>query len=154
MTEMNAYAQQQYPDRMTGMMHVDEAMAGSDAELAKVDHAFDALKLHGLYFNVESLSRHGFPWPLDAEQMEPVWDKLARLGIVLCLELSSAPTYDAKGYLGHIAALRQILERHRDLKVHLAMSPPVGFFAKKGGYAFPEELAAVYRHDKLRLEIM
>jgi predicted TIM-barrel fold metal-dependent hydrolase len=154
MTVMNAAAQQQYPDRMTGMMHVDEARAGSDAELAKVDHAYEALKLRGLYFNVESMARHGFPWPLDAPEMASFWDKLARRGIVLCLELSPAPSYDAAGYLGHIAALRRILDRHRDLKVHLAMSPPVGFFAKSGRYEFPEDLDAVYRHDRLRLEVM
>ena len=53
MTEMNAFAQQQYPGRMTGMMHVDEAIAGTEAELAKVDHAFHVLKLGSLYFNVE-----------------------------------------------------------------------------------------------------
>ena len=29
---------------MTGLMHVDEAMAGTEAELAKVDHAFDVLE--------------------------------------------------------------------------------------------------------------
>ncbi len=47
MTEVNAFAQQQYPGRMTGLMHVDEARAGTEAELAKVDHAFHALKLGG-----------------------------------------------------------------------------------------------------------
>ncbi len=80
MTEMNAFAHQQYPARMTGLMHVDEAMAGTEAELAKVEHAFEVLKLRGLYFNVDSMSRHGFPWPLDAKEMAPFWDKLARLG--------------------------------------------------------------------------
>ena len=130
MTEMNAFAQQQYPGRMTGMMHVDEAKAGTEAELAKVDHAFHVLKLGSLYFNVDSLSRHGFPWPLDAKEMAPFWAKLAELGIVLCLELSSGPTYDKAGYMGHIVALGRILARHRDLRVHLAMSPPVAFFAK------------------------
>ncbi len=154
MTVMNASAQQQYPDRMTGLMHVDEAVAGSEGELAKVDHAFDVLQLRSLYFNVESMARHGFPWPLDAPQMAPFWDKLARRGIVLCLELSSAPSYDAAGYLDHIAALRRILAQYRDLKVHLAMSPPVGFFAKNGRYEFPDDLAAVYRHDRLMLEVM
>ncbi len=148
MTEMNAFAQQQYPGRMTGMMHVDEAMAGTAPELAKVDHAFHGLKLRSLYFNVDSLSRHGFPWPLDAPEMAPFWDKLARLGIVLCLELSSGPTYDKAGYMGHIVALEQILARHRDLRVHLAMSPPVAFFARNpityGGvwdYPYPEAQA-------------
>ena len=154
MTEMNAYAQQQYPGRMTGLMHVDEAMAGSDAELAKVDHAVDVLRLGGLYFNVDSMSRHGFPWPLDAPQMAPFWDKLARRGIVLCLELSSGPTYDEAGYMGHIAALGNIVARHRDLRLHLAMSPPVGFFARAGRYEFPDALTALYRHDRLALEVM
>ena len=107
MTEMNASSpSSSIPARMTGLMHVDEAMAGTEPELAKVDHAFDVLKLRGLYFNVDSMSRHGFPWPLDAPQMAPFWDKLERRGIVLCLELSSGPSYDEAGYMGHIAALR------------------------------------------------
>jgi predicted TIM-barrel fold metal-dependent hydrolase len=154
MTEMNAFAQRQYPDRMTGLMHVDEAMAGSDAELAKVDRAFDVLQLRGLYFNVDSMSRHGFPWPLDAPQMAPFWDKLARRGIVLCLEMSSGPTYDTAGYMGHVAALGNIVARHRDLRLHLAMSPPAGFFARNGRYEFPDALKALYRHDRLALEVM
>src|SRR5204862_814526 len=82
-------AERQYPGRMTGLMNVDEAMAGQPEQLTAIDYAFEVLKLRGLYFGVDALSRHGFPWPLDAPQMEPFWDKLARLGIVLCLELSS-----------------------------------------------------------------
>ena len=73
---------------------------------------------------------------------------------MLCLELSSGPTYDKAGYMGHIVALGRILARHRDLRVHLAMSPPVAFFAKNGRYEFPEELLAVYRHEPLVLEVM
>ena len=36
MTEMNAFAGRQYPARMTGLMHVDEAMAGRPEQLAEV----------------------------------------------------------------------------------------------------------------------
>lgn len=56
--------------------------------------------------------------------------------------------------MAHIVALGRILARHRDLRVHLAMSPPVAFFAQDGRYAFPEELLAVYRHEPLVLEVM
>ena len=154
MTEMNAFAERQYPERMTGLMHVDEAIAGQPGPLAEIDHAFEGLKLRGLYFSVDSLSRHGFPWPLDAPQMEPFWDKLARLGIVLCLELSSGPSYDKAGYMAHISAFGRVLGRHPGLRVHLAMSPPVGFFTKNGHYEFPEELLRVYRHETLVLEVM
>ncbi len=76
------------------MMHVDEAMAARRPSWPRSDHAFHVLKLGSLYFNVDSLSRHGFPWPLDAKEMAPFWARLAELGIVLCLELSSGPTYD------------------------------------------------------------
>jgi len=153
MSEMNAFAQNQYPARMTGLMHVDEAMAGTEPELARLDHALDVLKLGGLYFNVDSMSRHGFPWALDAPEMAPFWDRLARRGIVLCLELSSGPGYDKAGYMAHVAALQRILARHRDLRLHLAMSPPVGFFASNGRYDFPDELRALYRHEALVLEV-
>jgi len=154
MTGMNAAAERQYPARMTGLMHVDEAMAGQPAALAEVDHAFDELGLRGLYFGVDAMSRHGFPWPLDAPEMEPFWDKLARRDIVLCLELSSGPSYDAAGYLAHIAALGRVLKRYPALRLHLAMSPPVAFFAKSGRYEFPNEVRVVYRHEPLVLEVM
>jgi predicted TIM-barrel fold metal-dependent hydrolase len=154
MTEMNAFAERQYPERMTGLMHVDEAMAGQSEQLAEIDHAFDVLKLRGLYFNVDSLSRHGFPWPLDAPQMEAFWDKIARLGVVLCIEFSSGPSYDMAGYMAHIAAFGRVLARHAGLRVHMAMSPPVAYFAKNGRYDFPEELLRVYRHEPLVLEVV
>ncbi|MGE3652342.1 MAG: amidohydrolase family protein, partial [Reyranellaceae bacterium] len=154
MTEMNAFAERQYPQCMSGLMHVDEALAGQPAQLAAVDRAFDVLKLRGLYFNVDSLSRHGFPWPLDAPEMEPLWDKLARRGIVLCLELSSGPSYDLAGYMAHVTAFNGVLQRHPSLRVHLAMSPPVAYFAKGGGYAFPDELLRLYRREPLVLEVV
>jgi predicted TIM-barrel fold metal-dependent hydrolase len=154
MTAMNASAQQQYPQRMTGLMHVDEAMAGQPAQLAEIDHAFRVQNLRGLYFNVDSLSRHGFPWPLDAPAMEAFWDKLARLGVVLCLELGSGPSYDKAGYMSHIEALGRVLGRYPALRVHLAMSPPVAFFAKNGRYEFPEQVLRVYRHGPLVLEVV
>jgi predicted TIM-barrel fold metal-dependent hydrolase len=154
MTAMNASAERQYPQRMTGLMHVDEAMAGQPAQLAEIDHAFHVLKLRGLYFNVDSLSRHGFPWSLDAPELEAFWDRIAGLGIVLCLELGSGPSYDVVGYMAHIEAFGRVLARYPALRVHLAMSPPVAFFAKNGRYEFPEPVLQVYRHEPLVLEVV
>jgi predicted TIM-barrel fold metal-dependent hydrolase len=154
MTEMNAYAERQYPARMTGLMHVDEAMAGQPAQLAEIDRAADVLRLRGIYFNADALSRHGFPWSLDAPQMEPLWDKLARRKLVLCIELTSGPSYDLAGYMAHLTALGRVLRRHRDIRCHLAMSPPAGYFARGGHYEFPPEALDVYRLESMVHEIM
>jgi predicted TIM-barrel fold metal-dependent hydrolase len=154
MTEMNAYSVRQYPEKMTGLMHVDEAMAGHPAQLAEIDHACDVLQLRGIYFNVDALSRHGFPWALDAPQMAPFWEKLARRDIILCIELSSGPSYDQAGYMAHLTALGRILKKHKAIRCHLAMSPPVGFFGKSGHYEFPAEALAVYKHESLVMEVM
>ena len=154
MTEMNAAAGRQYPRRITALMHVDDALAEQPGQLAEIDHAFHTLGLRGLYFNVDSMSRHGFPWPLDAPEMEPFWNKLAALNIVLCLELSSGPSYDKAGYMAHVVALGRVLARHPRLRLHLAMSPPVAYFAQDGRYEFPEELLAVYRHECMVLEVV
>lgn len=154
MTEMNAFAGQQYPGRMTGLMHVDEALAGKPEQLAEVDHAVDVLKLRGLYFNVDSLSRHGWPCALDAPELEPFWDKLARRGILLCFEISSGPGYDMASYMANLTAFGRVLARHPSLRVHMAMSPPVAFFARNGHYEFPDEALAVWRHEPMVLEVM
>ena len=76
MTEMNAFAQRQYPrthDRADACRRGDGGHAGA---LAKVDHAFDALRLRAST-SMSMFRRHGFPWPLDAREMAPFWDKLA-----------------------------------------------------------------------------
>ena len=86
--------------------------------------------------------------------MEPFWDKLARTGIALCLEFGSGPGYDMAGYMAHIVAFGRVLDRYPTLRVHLAMSPPVAYFAKAGRYAFPDDLLRVYRHEKLVLEVV
>ncbi len=127
---------------------------GTPRSSPRSTHAFNVLKLRGLYFNVDSLSRHGFLWPLDAPQMEAFWDKLAALGS--CCASNSAPgratTWRATWRTSR--AFGQVLARHADLRVHLAMSPPIAFFAKNGRYEFPVELLRVYRHEPLVLEVV
>jgi predicted TIM-barrel fold metal-dependent hydrolase len=56
--------------------------------------------------------------------------------------------------MAHIAAFGRVLARHPGLRVHMAMSPPVAWFARNGRYEFPEELLRVYRHEPLVLEVV
>ena len=86
--------------------------------------------------------------------MEPLWEKLAQRGILLCIELSAGPSYDQTGYMAHLTALGRVLDRHKAIRCHLAMCPPVAFFGTSGHYEFPNEAHSVYRHENLVMEVM
>ncbi|MGQ0664645.1 MAG: amidohydrolase family protein [Pseudomonadota bacterium] len=154
MSDFNAFAARQYADKVTGLMHVDEAMAGSPEMLDEIDRAHRELGLRGIYYNLDSFARHGFRWGLDDKRLEPFWAKLDAQRIVLCIELTSAPSYDRAGYIGHLTALGRQLGRHPNIPCHLAMGPPVQHFANNGKWDFPEEVAKVYRRDNFWIEVM
>ena len=71
MTEYNAFAQLQYPQKFTALMHLDEAMAGTPEALAQIDRAA-ALGVKGLYYNFEGFARHNFPWDMDDTRLDAV----------------------------------------------------------------------------------
>jgi predicted TIM-barrel fold metal-dependent hydrolase len=154
MNDYNAMSQKQYPRKITGLMHVDEGLASTPENLAEIDRAYRDLGLRGLYYNVDGFSRTGFAWGLDDARMMPFWDKIASLGIKLCVELSAGPTYDKAGYVANLLRLGRVLDRFRDMPCHLAMGPPVQHFASEGQWSWPDDVAAVYKRENLVIEIM
>jgi predicted TIM-barrel fold metal-dependent hydrolase len=153
MTSYNAYTQIRYPEKFTGLLHLDEAKGGTPDGVAEVDRAAK-LGLKGIYYNVEGFARHDFPWPLDDERLDPLWDRLQALRLVLCAEISGAPRYDAKGYIDNMLALGRVLDRFRGIKCHLAMGVPVQFFARGDKWDLPPELEAIYKRENFWVEIM
>ena len=153
MTEYNLFAQGQYPDKLTGLVHLDEAMGGTQAEL-RILEAAAARGGKGIYFNSEGCARHGFPWPLDAPEMEPLWDAADRHELVLCLEIGAGPLYTVEGYLTNMRAVARVLDRFPRLKVHLAMGVPVQYFGAGDHWDLPADLEAIYRRDDFHVEIM
>jgi hypothetical protein len=131
MTEYNAFAQLQYPQKFTALMHLDEAMSGTPEALAQIDRAA-ALGVKGLYYNFEGFARHNFPWEMDDTRLDACWDRLQSHGMVLCAEITGAPRYDKRNYLHNIAALGRVLVRFAGLSCHLAMGIPVQFLRRRG----------------------
>ncbi len=153
MTEFNLFAQSQYPDKLTALAHLDEAMAGKPEELKILADAA-ARGAKGIYFNFESFSRHGFPWSLDAPEMDPLWDALQSRKLILCIEISAGPVYTADGYLANIRGLARVLDRFPGIAVHLAMGVPVQFFGAGDRWDMPADLEALYKRDDFYVEIM
>ncbi|WP_323012954.1 amidohydrolase family protein [Devosia sp.] len=153
MTEYNLFAQSQYPQKFTGLIHLDEAMAGTPEALTLLDSAADR-GLKGIYFNYEGFARHGFPWTLDAPQLDPLWERLQERNLVLCAEISGAPNYDKATYVANMLRLASVLDRFPRLVTHLAMGVPVHFFGAGDRWDLPPELEAVYKRDNFYTELM
>jgi predicted TIM-barrel fold metal-dependent hydrolase len=153
MTEYNTFAQLQYPQKFTALMHLDEAMAGTPEALAQIDRAA-ALGAKGLYYNFEGFARHNFPWEMDDTRLDACWDRLQAHGMVLCAEITGAPRYDKGNYLHNIAALGRVLARFAGLSCHLAMGIPVQFFAAGDRWDLPDAYEALLRRDGFFTELM
>jgi predicted TIM-barrel fold metal-dependent hydrolase len=153
MNDYNAFAQRQHPDRFTGLLHVDEAVADAPAQLAEVDRAVGTLGLKGLYY-AHDMSRHGYARNVDHRDFGPFWEKVAGYRLPVFLELSSTPDYDRASYLGNLRALDALLQRHRTTRFLLVMGPPVAHFAPAGKWEIPGEAMTTFRRDNLLLEIM
>jgi predicted TIM-barrel fold metal-dependent hydrolase len=153
MNAYNAFAQNQYPAKFTGLLHIDEAIADRDEILAEVDRAHEKLGLKGLYY-AQDFSRHGYDRNLDDAAFAPFWDKIAGYGLPVFIELSSTPNYDRTSYTGNLLALDRLMQRHRTLRFVLVMGPPVAHFVQAGRWNYPPEVLVALGRENLLIEIM
>jgi hypothetical protein len=135
MNDYNAFTQNQFAGKFTGLLNIDEATADRPETLAEVDRAATKLGLRGLYY-AQEMSRHGYARNVDHDAFRPFWDKIVGYKLPVLIELSSTPSYDVAGYLGNLKALDALLRRHPAHPFLLVMGPPVGFFAKDGRWDF------------------
>lgn len=153
MTEYNAFAQSQHPDRFTGLLHIDEAIADRPEQLAEIDRGVKQLNLKGLYY-AHDASRHGYARNLDHPDFAAFWDKIVGYKLPVFIELSSTPNYDRASYLGNLRALDAVLRRFPSHRFLLVMGPSVGHFGSTGRWDIPEEAMAVYKRSNLMMEVM
>jgi predicted TIM-barrel fold metal-dependent hydrolase len=153
MNTYNAFAQHEHPDKFTGLLHVDEAIAGSEEMLAEVDRAHRILGLKGLYY-AHDHSRHGYDRNLDHDAFRPFWEKIAAFNLPSFVELSATPNYDKQSYIANLLALDRLMQRYSTLPFVLVMGPPVAHFTSSGRWDFPPEVLAAYNRDNLLIEIM
>lgn len=153
MNDYNAFAQNQYPTRFTGLLNIDEATAHTPGTLAEVDRAVMKLGLKGLYYAHE-MSRHGYARNVDHADFRPFWDKIAGHRLPVFIELSGTPDYDRASYIANLAALDRVIAAYPATRFLLVMGPPVGHFGQTGAWDFPEEVERTYARDNVLIEVM
>jgi predicted TIM-barrel fold metal-dependent hydrolase len=154
MNDYNAFAQNQYPDRFTALLTVDEPRAFTDAGLAEFDRAYRKLGLRGVYFALDAFARYDFDIRFDDARMDAFWSRVDAAALPVFIEITAIPDYDAASYIDNIVRLHGLMDRYRAIRWVLVMGPPVGFFARSGKWDFPTAVEAAYRHENLLIEVM
>ena len=152
--DLNGLARRRWPERFTGLVNVDEALAAEPENLAGIERAYRDLGLAGIHYDVEGFARHGYAWEMDDGRMDPLWETLDSLGMVVCLELGCGASNDAAGHVDLVGRLAGLMDRFPALRWHLVMGPPVKLFGRGGCWDLPDELAGVYRRENLVVEVM
>jgi len=154
MNDYNSFCQHQYPDKFTGLFHVDEPAADAPRWMKEMDRARHQLGLRGIYYQLDGFSRYGFQWSFDDPRFDAFWEGVAALRIPIFFEAQSIPDYDKKSYIANMKRLDGLLTRFPSTRWLLVMGPPVEFFANNGKWQFPGEVAKTYARENLQLEIM
>ncbi len=153
MNDYNALAQRQYPERFTGLFHVDEPRADSAHWLAEAERAVRELGLRGLFYHLESFSRYSFDVWFDEARFDPFWELIQSLDVPVFIEFAAIPNYDKASYGALMGRFAGLMDRFPGLRWLMVMAPPAQFFATDGGWSFTAEAEAVYRRDNVMLEI-
>jgi predicted TIM-barrel fold metal-dependent hydrolase len=154
MNDYNAFAQNQYPDKFTALLNVDEPRAHTPECAREFDRAHGKLGLKGVYFAIDPFARYGTEVRFDEDPCGEFWSKIDAAKLPVFFELTAFPTYDAAGYIRNLMKLNTLMDRYRNIRWVLVMGPPVGFFGMDGGWTFPEEVLKAYRHENLLIEVM
>ncbi len=153
-TGTHAFAQNQYPDKLTALLNVDEPRAHTEAALAELDRAHQTLGLRAVYFALDAFARYGFDIDFDDPRMDAFWSKVDAARLPVFLEITAIPDYDEASYIRNVVRLHGLMDRYRNIRWVLVMGPPVGYFGTSGTWSFPDEVFAAYRHERLWIEVM
>ncbi len=154
MNDYNVFAQNQYPERFTALLNVDEPRAFTESGLREFDRAHRQLGLKGVYFALDAFARYGFDLSFDDDRLDPFWSRVEAAGLPVFFEATAIPDYDEAAYVANIHRLHGLMDRFRGIRWVLVMGPPVGYFARSGRWEFPDPVEAAYRHDNLLIEVM
>ena len=154
MNDYNAFAQNQYPDKFTALLNVDEPRAYTEQALKELDRAHRQLGLKGVYFALDAFARYGFDLPFNHDRMDAFWSAINASNLPVFIEANAIPGYDKSSYIANMVRLHGLMQRYVNIHWVLVMGPPVQYFAKSGRWDFPEEVATAYRNDNMSLEIM
>jgi predicted TIM-barrel fold metal-dependent hydrolase len=154
MNDYNAFAQNQYPDKFTALLNVDEPRAYTEESIAEFDRAHKQLGLKGVYFALDAFARYDFDLTIEDPKLDPFWMRVQASGLPVFIEVTPIPDYNTASYIANMVRLKRLMDRFRTVQWILVMGPPVRSFGMNGRWEFPEEVMSAYRNENLWIEVM
>ncbi|OGB93179.1 MAG: hypothetical protein A3G35_18365 [candidate division NC10 bacterium RIFCSPLOWO2_12_FULL_66_18] len=154
MNDYNAFAQNQYPAKFTGLLNIDESRAHTEPVLKELERAYRQLGLRGVYYALDTFARYNFDLEFNDLRFDAFWSTINGWRLPVFIEAPAIPDYDKASYIKNMVRLKDLMDRFKNIQWLLVMGPPVSRFAGSGKWEFPDEVLATYHHDNLWLEIM
>ena len=154
MNDYNAFTQSQHPEKFTGLLHIDEAIADR-AERARRSRPRAWIRSGCRGSTTRTTSRATATRAISITRLScRSGTRSSAYGFPAFIELSSTPNYDSQATSRNLMALDRVMQRHPAHPFVLVMGPPVAHFARAGKWDFPPEVLAAYRRDNLLIEVM
>jgi predicted TIM-barrel fold metal-dependent hydrolase len=153
MNDYNALAQRKYPEKFTGLFHVDEPRANNENWLEEANRCFTGLSLKGLFYQLETFSRYGFESWFDDDKYDCFWEMIESFNIPVFFEPSSIPNYDKSSYINIIKRFDNVISKFPKIRWLLAGCPPVAYFGSTGRWEFPDAVRKVFGKENIQIEL-
>lgn len=146
----------QFPDRLTGLAHVEEWLVKSEPEqcLAKIDRAVNQRGLSGIQFLPAQMSLYNMHDTWDSSAFHPFWDGIAALKIPIFFTLKERADPKRDSYLSELRTLQRWMERYPGVTVVLTHGIQWRLFQKEDSLVFPKQVWDPFDNPNLHLQLM
>ena len=145
-----------FPDRLSGLAHVQEWLIAGDPDAASEETqvAVEEMGLSGLHFLPAQLDLYGQTDPWDSPSLRPFWNRVAEMKIPVFLSLRDRREPSLDSYLAELKTLMRWMERYPDVNVVHTHGFPWRLFIDGDRLKLPESVWEPFENSNLYLQLL
>ena len=143
-----------FPDRLSGLAHVQEWLIAGDPDAASEEAqvAVEEMGLSGLHFLPTQLDLYGQTGPWDG--LHSFWDRVAEMKIPVFLSLRDRREPSLDSYLAELKTLMRWMERYPNVNVVHTHGFPWRLFIDGDRLKLPESVWEPFENPNLYLQLL
>ena len=143
-----------FPDRLSGLAHVQEWLIAGDPDAAceEAQVAVEEMGLSGLHFLPTQLDLYGQTGPWDG--LHSFWDRVAEMKIPVFLSLRDRREPSLDSYLAELKTLMRWMERYPNVNVVHTHGFPWRLFIDGDRLKLPESVWEPFENPNLYLQLL